>query len=169
MSKQKGFSVNIGFSSILMVFIMICLVTFATLSVLTANSDYRLSQKTADKTTNYYNADTIAKNMTYQIDQALAALYQSSSDEAAYYDGVSTNIVFFELPENVRNFAISTESDVPVISYEVTISDTQTLYVGLEVHYPQSQGESFCRITQWQTKTSDSLDEPDTHLHLFGG
>ncbi len=169
MSKQKGFSINIGFSSIMMVFIMICLVTFATLSILTANSDYRLSKRTADKTSNYYIADTSAKSMAYEIDQALASIYLNSSDEAAYYDGVSTDIVFFELPENVHNFAINSDGEVPVISYEVTISEIQTLQVALKVHYPQSQGESFYTIIQWQTKTSNTVEEPETHLHLFGG
>ena len=51
MNKQKKGFIHIGFSSILMVFTMLCLVTFATLSLITANSDYRLSLKVAEKTT----------------------------------------------------------------------------------------------------------------------
>lgn len=54
MNKQKKGFIHIGFSSILMVFTMLCLVTFATLSLITANSDYRLSLKVAEKTTAYY-------------------------------------------------------------------------------------------------------------------
>ncbi len=42
MKKNRASFINIGFSSIVMVLIMICLVTFATLSVLTAHSDYRM-------------------------------------------------------------------------------------------------------------------------------
>ena len=49
MNKQKKGFIHIGFSSILMVFTMLCLVTFATLSLITANSDYRLSLKVAEK------------------------------------------------------------------------------------------------------------------------
>lgn len=49
MNKQKKEFIHIGFSSILMVFTMLCLVTFATLSLITANSDYRLSLKVAEK------------------------------------------------------------------------------------------------------------------------
>ena len=48
MNKQKKGMIHIGFSSILMVFTMLCLVTFATLSLITANSDYRLSLKVAE-------------------------------------------------------------------------------------------------------------------------
>ena len=64
MNKQKKGFIHIGFSSILMVFTMLCLVTFATLSLITANSDYRLSLKVAEKTTAYYEADT-AENRRY--------------------------------------------------------------------------------------------------------
>lgn len=39
MNKQKKGFIHIGFSSILMVFTMLCLVTFATLSLITANSN----------------------------------------------------------------------------------------------------------------------------------
>jgi hypothetical protein len=74
MNKQKKEFIHIGFSSILMVFTMLCLVTFATLSLITANSDYRLSLKVAEKTTAYYEADTAARNYLQQLDLALANL-----------------------------------------------------------------------------------------------
>ena len=45
MNKQKKGFIHIGFSSILMVFTMLCLVTFATLSLITANSDYRKTNR----------------------------------------------------------------------------------------------------------------------------
>ena len=75
MNKQKKGFIHIGFSSILMVFTMLCLVTFATLSLITANSDYRLSLKVAEKTTAYYEADTAARNYLQQLDLALADLF----------------------------------------------------------------------------------------------
>ena len=57
MSNKRNKTIHIGFSTILMVFTMLCLVTFATLSLLTANADYRLSKKVASKTEDYYEAD----------------------------------------------------------------------------------------------------------------
>ena len=80
MNKQKKGFIHIGFSSILMVFTMLCLVTFATLSLITANSDYRLSLKVAEKTTAYYEADTAARNYLQQLDLALADLYANCDD-----------------------------------------------------------------------------------------
>lgn len=76
--------IHIGFSSILMVFTMLCLVTFATLSLITANSDYRLSLKVAEKTTAYYKADTAAREYLMQLDLALADLYANCDDSQTF-------------------------------------------------------------------------------------
>ncbi|MBO5260488.1 MAG: hypothetical protein J6B26_08940 [Agathobacter sp.] len=167
MNKKRKFSVNIGFSSIMMVFIMICLVTFATLSLLTSHSDYRLSQKMADKTTAYYEADTIAKDTARMIEQYLDSLYENSTDAASYYHGINADLIRGELPDQVYGLMVS-DTEIPVISYQVTISSVQTLYVSLEVHYPQNGEESFYKITRWQSKTSNAPAEED-HLNLFGG
>ena len=169
MNKRRKTSTSIGFSSIMVIFITICLVTFATLSVLTANSDYRLSKKTEEKTTAYYEADANAQNMLHEIDQALVSLYKASTDEQTYFENITTNITFFELPTGVQNFSISSETVPPTISYEVVISDIQILYVTLEVQYPLEGNDGFYKITQWQTQTSAVQMETDNHLHLFGG
>lgn len=168
MNKKRKFSINIGFSSILMVFIMICLVTFATLSLLTSNSDYRLSQKMADKTTAYYEADTTAKNTANIIDQYLASLYENSADAASYYNGMNVELIKSNLPDKVYSFLVTYDNETPVISYQVMVSSVQTLHVSLEIHYPQNEEESFYKISQWQTKTSNAPAEEE-HLNLFGG
>ena len=86
MNKQKKGFIHIGFSSILMVFTMLCLVTFAALSLITANSDYRLSLKVAEKTTAYYEADTAARNYLQQLDLALADLYANCDDSQTFFE-----------------------------------------------------------------------------------
>ncbi len=47
MKKRREFS-NFGFSTILLTFSMICIVTFSALAFVTANSDYKLSKRVAD-------------------------------------------------------------------------------------------------------------------------
>lgn len=168
MNKKKNTAMSIGFPSIIMVFIMICLVTFAALSLLTANSDYRLSQKMADKTSAYYEADALAQNVTYQIDQALASLYTECNDAASFYNSINTDFSINEIPEGVYDFSVNCENEVPTISYKVIISDVQTLHVSLEVNYPKNESDCFFTIIQWQTKTSNIPLESD-HLNLFGG
>ena len=59
--RERSFS-NFGFSTILISFTMICIVTFLALSLITANADYKLSKKTAEKTKEYYAAQESAYN-----------------------------------------------------------------------------------------------------------
>ena len=51
-SKKSGlsFSSGIGSSSLLVIFVILCLVSFATLSIVSANADYKLSKKVLDRT-----------------------------------------------------------------------------------------------------------------------
>ena len=102
MNKQKKEFIHIGFSSILMVFTMLCLVTFATLSLITANSDYRLSLKVAEKTTAYYEADTAARNYLQQLDLALADLYANCDDSQTFFEKAADLIRCDKVAAHIR-------------------------------------------------------------------
>lgn len=56
MRGKNNTGLNTGSSSILVIFIVLCLTTLAVLSMVSASSDYKLSRKIADRTTDYYNA-----------------------------------------------------------------------------------------------------------------
>ena len=55
-SKKKQFGMNIGSASILLVFVILCLVSFAVLSIVSANADSKLSARVLERTTAYYAA-----------------------------------------------------------------------------------------------------------------
>ena len=114
--KTRSSFINIGFSSIVMVFIMICLVTFATLSVLTAHSDYRLSQKMAQKTTAYYEADATARDMAASIDKELFHIYSDSSTASDYYQLVFDADFSDGAPASVTNINATVTNDIVTIS-----------------------------------------------------
>ena len=72
---EKGeFRVSTGLPSMLMIFVILCLTVFAVLSYVTANADYRLTGKTLDSVSAYYEADAKAQRVVADIDQTLAAL-----------------------------------------------------------------------------------------------
>lgn len=56
MKKSRNFEMNIGASSILVIIIILTLVCFAGLSLASANADYQLCLKLADRTKAYYEA-----------------------------------------------------------------------------------------------------------------
>ena len=119
---NKSSFINIGFSSIVMVFIMICLVTFATLSVLTARSDYRLSQKLADKTTAYYKADAVARDMVEWLDNQLFNIYLEDCTSNGFYEALVVTDFSTYAPSDIHNITLKDTQDDITISYEVPIS-----------------------------------------------
>ena len=142
--KQKNYGVNIGSSSILLIFVLLCLVSFAALSIVSANADARLNDKVVERTTSYYDACNEAQTSIAEIDQTLHDLYISGVNEADYFTQVGHDI-----------------------SYTIPISDTQSLNVDLEILYPQKKDESFYKITSWKVITPDTVTFDDSNLNLF--
>ena len=59
-NKEQSSFVNIGSSSLLIVFVILCLATFAILSLSSAKSDYSLSERLAKHKGDYYDASSRA-------------------------------------------------------------------------------------------------------------
>lgn len=163
MSKKKnkdiGFS-NFGFSTILLAFVMICIVTISAVSLLTANSDYKLSKKVAEKNEAYYIAEETAYNTLAKVDTILADAYQLSSSEDAYYEALETTL-------SNLGFGTYEKTDTEYIfSYETPISETQNLKVTLTLNYPNSSNDTFYKISSWQSEYEVSTHEEEP-LDLF--
>ena len=62
--QQQKFSVtNIGSVTLMMIFIVLCMVTFAALSLSSASYDWRSAKKSADHTTAYYQTSNQAETI----------------------------------------------------------------------------------------------------------
>lgn len=68
MKNNKTPGIQVGSSSILVTFVLLCLITFATLSLVTVKGDERLSQSAGEKIKEYYEADGQAHKMIAQAD-----------------------------------------------------------------------------------------------------
>lgn len=136
MKKKMTGGVNVGTSSILVTFVLLCLVTFAALSYLSASSDYKLSQQTAQRTTDFYKANEIAEIKLQDIDSTL---------KAADYTGDLGEILAG------KDVTIDTTGSRPEISYDVTVSTTQSLHVALLL-----TEEKQLQIAKWQTVNADT-------------
>ena len=141
--KKKGpeFRVNVGSSSILLIFVILCLVAFATLSIISANADATLSQKVADRTLAYYNTSNQAQRSLAAIDKTLAHVYAISDSESSYFESVG-----YEK------------------SYLLPITDLQSLSVTLMFLYPQDEFGPFYQITSWQVITTGQLEYENAML-----
>lgn len=133
-SKKKQFGMNIGSASILLVFVILCLVSFAVLSIVSANADSRLSTRVLERTTAYYAACNQAEHSLAGMDNTLRRVYEASDSEDAYYGSVGHGK-----------------------SYVIPISDLQSLQVTIEILYPLSADDTFYRITAWQVLNTEDL------------
>lgn len=68
---------NIGSASILLVFVILCLVSFAVLSIVSANADSRLSTRVLERTTAYYDACNQAEQSLAGMDNTLLSRLRS--------------------------------------------------------------------------------------------
>lgn len=133
-SKKKQFGMNIGSASILLVFVILCLVSFAVLSIVSANADSKLSTRVLERTTAYYTACNQAEQSLAGMDHTLRRIYESSDNEEAYFASVGHGK-----------------------SYVIPISDLQSLQVTIEILYPVTAEDSFYKITAWQVLNTDEL------------
>ena len=131
MNRQKPrFGVNVGSASILLIFVILCLVSFAVLSIVSSTADNKLTQRVLDRTTAYYEACNSAQESLAGLDTVLKAQYASSTDSDEYFAAVGHTT-----------------------SYAIHITDAQTLLVQVTILYPEDANDTFYKVTGWQTVT----------------
>ncbi len=101
MAGRKSAPINIGTSSIMMLFAVLCLTVFAVLSLVSARSQSALAKKSADAVSAYYAADTRAADI---------------------FDGLRAG----DVPEDVT---VSEYPDGTYYRYEVPVDENQVLAV----------------------------------------
>ena len=144
MDKKREFTMNIGLPSIMLIFVVLCLISFGVLSLVSANADRKLSQKVLDRSVAYYNACNLAEEKLCEIDTTLKNTYQENPDRAAYVSAISA------LPT----------------TFTFEISEIQHLEMTLSYLYPTAAGDPFYLLQSWKVVTKDNLDY-DTGLHLI--
>ena len=128
-----------GTSTLLLIFVSLCLLTFAVLSFLSARADQNLSRKTAERTSAYYETCNQAEDRLGETDRMLEKLWQETANEKAYFQAVRETFEDMDFDEESR-----------MLSFSVPLTDTQVLTVTLKLRTPES-GSTFYTITGWKT------------------
>lgn len=137
--KPISFGTGIGSASILVIFVILCLVSFATLSIVSANADYKLSTKVVDRTTAYYDAVCKAEACLAQLDQTLAVIYKDSASEDEYFQTVGHNK-----------------------SFVIPISELQSLEVQVTILYLYTDADHFYHVDAFQVIATEQFDYDST-------
>lgn len=150
-NKRQAPFVNIGSSLLLVIFLVLCLVTFATLSLSSARSDYSFSSRAAQRRTDYYQACNTAEDVLAQVDDILVNAADSSIEtpdnfrewvnaldftriNGAEFDAVGLEIVF--------------DSEDAALSYQIPVNENQSLEVSLILTADSDSG--YYQIEKWQ-------------------
>ena len=164
MSKRKtnggpGFS-SFGFSTILLAFVMICIVTISALSLITANSDFKLSKKVAEKNTAYYLAEEKAYDILQEVDETLIRAYAESDNAHDYYKTVENYL------QALGYGVYEKDTSKCTYSYEIPITEQQSLQIVLLIQYPEHKQDTFYQIASWQS-TYDVIIHEEENLNLL--
>ena len=141
--KKNNFRFHIGSSSLLLIFIVLSLVSFAVLSLSSSIADKKLTDKMIKKTSDYYTACNEAEEKLATLDSYLLKLYESGVSEEDY----------FETAKESTSFA-------------VTVSEYQALEVDVAFLYPENKEGPFYEITEWSLVNTHT-PENDTTLPVF--
>ncbi len=119
---------NIGASSLLVIFLILCLVTFAILTLTNAKSDADFAEKLAHHKTNYYAACNTAENILDEIDAVLADAWQlsdtdtsknSTNNDSSQSDSTSNDSSQSDSTSNDSSQPDSTSSDTAAVFTEI--------------------------------------------------
>lgn len=151
--KTQATFMNIGASSLLVIFLVLCIAVFATLSLSSAQSDYSFSQQMAQHKTAYYTTLNQAEQILDQVDAVLAKTATQSTDSQDFY-----NKSIAALEDELLNIPILKKANtgIPTLQWQIPIDDTQALLVQLALRWPYDNpgdDNGFYHITKWQTIT----------------
>lgn len=85
MKRKQHFGVNVGTASILLIFIVLCQISLAVLSLSSASADYRLSEKITSRQLSYYEACNKAEEALYTYDLELKEVYDNCTNQDDFY------------------------------------------------------------------------------------
>lgn len=164
-NRQAPF-VNIGSSLLLVIFLVLCLVTFATLSLSSARSDYSFSSRSAERRTEYYQACNLAEDVLAQID---TVLYEAEAHAENTGDGSAdwkkdldfTQIEGTEFTE--IHLEILFDAGDGILSYRIPVNEKQALAVRLAL---TGDSTGYYQIEQWQLVNTGARTD-DQKLQLM--
>lgn len=138
-------SLGVGTASILMIFVLLTLVTFAVLSLSSAKADSRLSEKTVQHAKQYYEAENKAELKIAQIDSLLNSAFSESN--------------IFEQIQKIDGIEIDVANGI--IQYGERINKKQFLNVVIRFKWDEVKQKYDYEKAKWETVVDASWNAND--------
>jgi len=137
--KKEISGLQIGTSSLILIFVVLCLTIFSVLSLMSATNEMRLAQKSLTTVAQYYEADSLAEMKLKEIDQAIKDARSLKTQLGENYDPATGKIY-----------------------YEIPINENLVLCVELQVINGAKHGEKRYNILKWQEVNRGSYELDDS-------
>ncbi len=145
MNRKTIYSTHIGAATIMLIFMVLSLVSFAVLTLVNSKADYRLSEKMQERSESYYNACHEANAFIAETATTIQKEYKSSKNKENYTALMDDNT--FE-----KSFYLS---------------DYQTLDVELKAVNPQTNRDDLYSIISYKVTTNDESIKLDESLPVL--
>ncbi len=160
--------IGVGAVSMLMIFVLVCLIVFAALSILSANADYSLTKRTAKSLSDYYNADISAQEKLAEIDSKLNIMMDSADSETNYLTQCQS------LPTMINWIKVEKKTDLNssvqlVLRYSVTVNDRQALSIALIPSFVNADQKKRYQIIEWQLVNTEEWLPIKEKLNVWSG
>lgn len=151
-NETRSSGLGVGYVSVMIIFVIICLTIFAVFSFRAANSNDVFNERSGEYLRQYYAADIEAKEILAKLDEA--AFNARSSD--TFDSGFSSAAADMEVELSKTPVGYLAE-------YTVEINDRQ--YISVAVSFYSDRG---CEINRWQN-VSIPNDASDQHINVWQG
>ncbi len=144
MAKQEnGYRANIGGPSLILIFIVMCLVTFGMLSLSTAKSEHNMAERNASAITEYYRADGEGEAFYQMVLNKVREVKEKGQGQTGTQD---------MLAQELGNYYHKEEKTVVT---QIPMPHSQALFIEL---VPSFEGKGEVRISKWNVIPSEDYE-----------
>ncbi|MEG2204314.1 MAG: hypothetical protein RRY21_04040 [Oscillospiraceae bacterium] len=154
MKRREG--IGAGSASLLVVFVLLCLTTFAVLSLASAQADRRLADRTARSMEAYYVADALATERLAALRHALQTVDSSLEPEPYWSRCAAVADGLFE------GLTVAREENGLGLRYQVPIDERRALAVDAVAKTNTETGELGLSVSAWKSIQTGEWVEQET-------
>lgn len=144
--------VSIGASSLILIFIVLCMATFGLLSLSSAQGDLKLARRNGDAVRGYYEADSKGQQWLRDIDRVLLEEMEKERDSSQ---------CSLKIKDRLGELY---DRGTGIISTDIPMDRGQSLHVELTLLC----GEKRYEVKSWYVYNSDEY-EIDNSMPVWGG
>ncbi len=159
MKNRIQMGIGAGGPTIIMIFVVLCLTTLGTLSLVTANADMKLTLKTAESIRAFYIADNLGEDFLAEVDSALKNARNEQDRDFTLTALKNLSAIPGLLVDN-------DSSDFIQLSYNIRIDEARSLLIQLEVTDPVSDPLKRYRIMAWKVVSDGFWNYEDFEIEF---